>query len=144
MSRSTHGSKVTNKEACRRYRSLNREDLNRKAKERMAKRRKGLSDDKKAIALQEHCMQQHSYYERNREAILEKAEQVRLRKYIQKSGKEQFDWGYKTRIVKPRALLGMNKNSPEYKAGLEKWKADVELERERVAEIEAHWRGREY
>ncbi|KAL0574842.1 hypothetical protein V5O48_007115 [Marasmius crinis-equi] len=94
----------------------------------MAKKRKQLSDDKKAIALQEH----------------QKAEQVRLHKCMQKTGKEEFDWGYKTRIVKPRALLGMDKDSVEYKAGFEKWKADVQLERERAAEMEAHWRGREY
>ncbi|KAL0563493.1 hypothetical protein V5O48_018574 [Marasmius crinis-equi] len=121
------------------YRARNREDYNRKARERMAKRRQKLKTedpDKLKNAEQAHS---RAYYHTHRQYILEKAETKRYREYRESHGTESFDRNYRFRDVRPRELLDLKlTDEAAYEEGLKDWQ-----EKKRANRILEQWRSTE-
>ncbi|KAL0563630.1 hypothetical protein V5O48_018432 [Marasmius crinis-equi] len=102
----------------------NKAEYNAKARERMARKRATMSEDKRTEYLLKQRTYSQKYYERNRDTILDKADAKRYQEYEAMHGRDSFNRNYRFRNVKPRVLLKLQKDSEEYKTGLDSWREE--------------------
>ncbi|KAL0565234.1 hypothetical protein V5O48_016792 [Marasmius crinis-equi] len=116
----------------RRYRRRHKDEVNTKARERMARKRAAMSAEEKEIAKAKQKSYSRTSYQSRRNDILQKEEKKRHGTFIEQHGQKEFDQAYPSRHVWPRYILGLKDdptNAVEYKKELKRWKKKVAAEK---------------
>ncbi|KAL0567544.1 hypothetical protein V5O48_014449 [Marasmius crinis-equi] len=108
------------------------EEVNRRARDRMAKRRAEMTETQKQTAKAKQQQYSRKSYLRNKSKILRRAHAKRQKEYIEKHGEEAYDEFYPKREVQPRHLLGEKDDSTEmavYEQEYRRWKKQKAIQK---------------